>query len=206
MPARKAWIAGLVAVSLWPGNLRAQIPGLPPAAGAFSPATGASALGGLGGAGSAGSALGGLGGAGAAAQPTTIWSSLGLTSSNLQACQAKICASPFGQMLNSLGTGPVASMTGGFLPSLCPPSPNASQIAAMQGQPGGASAAAAKIQASEANAEGAGGGRRIPGHRRLQSMARSQEGPDLLVAGRPERMCAVRRSPRSTVAVAATRK
>jgi hypothetical protein len=147
MPARKAWIAGLVAVSLWPADLHAQIPGLPPAAGAFSPATGASALGGLGGASSAAPV------AGAAAQPTTIWSSLGLTSSNLQACQAKICASPFGQMLNSLGSGPVAGMTGGFLPSLCPPAPNASQIAAMQGQPGGASAAAAKIQASEANAK-----------------------------------------------------
>jgi hypothetical protein len=91
--------------------------------------------------------------AGAAAQPSTIWNSLGLSSANLQACQAKICASPFGQMLNSLGSGPVASMTGGFLPSLCPPAPNASQIAAMQGQPGGASAAAAKIQASEANAK-----------------------------------------------------
>ena len=124
-----------------------QIPGLPPAAGAFSPATGASALGGLGGAGAAAPA------AGAAAQPTTIWNSLGLSSSSLQACQAKICASPIGQMLNSLGSGPVASMTGGFLPSLCPPAPNASQIAAMQGQPGGASAAAAKIQASEANAK-----------------------------------------------------
>jgi hypothetical protein len=146
MPARRAWIAGLVAVLLWQGDVRAQIPGLPPAAGAFSPATGASALGGLGGAGAAPAA-------GAAAQPSTIWSSLGLTSSNLQACQAKICASPIGQMLNSLGSGPVAGMTGGFLPSLCPPSPNAAQIAAMQGQPGGAAAAAAKIQASEANAK-----------------------------------------------------
>ncbi len=56
-------------------------------------------------------------------------------------------------MLNSLGTGPVAGLTGGFLPSICPPAPNASQIAALQQQPGGASAAAAQIQASEANAK-----------------------------------------------------
>ena len=143
MAARKAWIAGIVAVSFWPVSLRAQIPGLSSPAGAFSPATGASALGGIGGASSAG----------AAAQPSTIWNSLGLSPANLQACRAKICASPFGQMLNSLGSGPVAGMTGGFLPSLCPPAPNASQIAALQQQPGGASAAAAKIQASEANAK-----------------------------------------------------
>ena len=142
MPAQKVWIAGIVAVAFWPTNASAQVP---TGAGAFSPAAGASALSGVGGTGAAPAA--------AAAQPTSIWSSLGLTSSNLQACQAKICASQFGQMLNSLGTGPVASLTGGFLPSLCPPAPNASQIAGLQQQPGGASAAAAQIQASEANAK-----------------------------------------------------
>jgi hypothetical protein len=148
MPARKAWIAGVVAVTFWPMGVQAQIPGLPSGAGAFSPSAGTSALGGLGGSGAAA-----VPSTSSAAQPSSIWSSLGLSSSNLQACQAKICASPFGQMLNSLGTGPVAGMTGGFLPSLCPPAPNASQIAGLQQQPGGASAAAAQIQASEANAK-----------------------------------------------------
>ena len=121
----------------------------PPAGlGGLSPSTGASALGGLPGAGAAG-----LPAAAPAAQPSTIWSFLGLSGSNLQACQAKICASQVGQMLNSLGTGPVAGMTGGFLPSLCPPSLNPSQIAGLQQQPGGAAAAAEQIKASEANAK-----------------------------------------------------
>ena len=64
-----------------------------------------------------------------------------------------MCNAPCGQMLNSMGTGPVAGLTGGFLPSLCPPAPNASQIAALQQQPGGAAAAAAQIKASEADAK-----------------------------------------------------
>jgi len=148
MPARKAWIAGIVAVAFWPVGVHAQVPTVPSGAGAISSPAGASALGGVGGAGSAG-----LPAAATAAQPSTIWSSLGLSSANLQACRAKICASQFGQMLNSMGTGPVAGLTGGFIPPICPPAPNASQIAALQQQPGGASAAAAQIQASEANAK-----------------------------------------------------
>ncbi len=38
-----------------------------------------------------------------------------------RSAMAKLCASQFGQMLGSLATGPMASVTGGFLPSLCPP-------------------------------------------------------------------------------------
>jgi hypothetical protein len=145
MTSRKAWAAGLVAVAVWSPALRAQqVPGVPPI-GAAGGASGAasSALG----------AGGGLGGAATAAQPTTLWSFLGLSSSNLQACQAKICASQLGQMANSMVTGPLGAVTGGFLPALCPP-PTAAQAAALANQPGaGAQAAAAKIQADEAGAK-----------------------------------------------------
>ena len=95
MPARSAWIAGLVAVAFWPTGVQAQIPGLPSGAGALSPAGGASTAGGTGAAGASG-----LPAAATAVQPATIWSSLGITSANLQACQAKICASQVGTMLN----------------------------------------------------------------------------------------------------------
>jgi hypothetical protein len=147
MTSRMAWTAGLVALAVWSPPLRAQVPGVPPigAAGGLSPAAGA--------AGSALGAGGGLGGAATAAQPTTLWSFLGLSSSNLQACGAKFCASPLGQMANSMVTGPLGAVTGGFLPPLCPP-PTAAQAAALANQPGaGAQAAAAKIQASEAGAK-----------------------------------------------------
>jgi hypothetical protein len=56
-------------------------------------------------------------------------------------------------MLNGMMGGPVAGLTGGFLPTVCPPAPGASQIAAMRQQPGGAAAAAGQIQASEAGAK-----------------------------------------------------
>jgi len=56
-------------------------------------------------------------------------------------------------MLNSMATGPVGAMSGGFIPPLCPP-PSPAQIAALQQQsPGGAEATAAKIKASEADAK-----------------------------------------------------
>jgi hypothetical protein len=56
-------------------------------------------------------------------------------------------------MANSMVTGPMAGLTGGFIPPLCPPAPSASQIQQLQQVPGGAQAAAAQIQASEANAK-----------------------------------------------------
>jgi hypothetical protein len=146
MTSRKAWTAGLVALALWPTALRAQIPGVPPLPAAGGAGAATSALG-------AGGGLGGLGGATTAAQPTTLWSFLGLSGSNLQACKAKLCASPLGQMANSMVTGPLGAVTGGFLPPLCPP-PTAAQAAALGNQPGaGAQAAAAKIQADEAGAK-----------------------------------------------------
>ena len=94
------------------------------------------------------------GGAGTpAAAPTTLWSFLGLSSSNLQACRDKFCNCQIGQMFNSLLSGPVGAISGGFICPLCPP-PTAAQIAALANMPnGGAEAAAAKIQASEADAK-----------------------------------------------------
>src|SRR5207248_7281986 len=71
----------------------------------------------------------------------------------LAKCKAHLCASQFGQMLNNLTGGPMAGVTGGFIPPLCPP-PTAAQAAALAAsQPGSAAAAAAAVQASEAGAK-----------------------------------------------------
>src|SRR5271166_580038 len=137
---RKRWVAGLLGLVAF----------CPPAWAQFSP-PGA----GAGAGGAATSALGAGAGAGTpAAAPTTIWSRLGLSSSNLQACRDKICKCQIGQMFNSLLSGPVGAISGGFVCPLCPPAPTAAQIAALEQKPnGGAEAAAAKIQASEADAK-----------------------------------------------------
>jgi hypothetical protein len=145
MSSRKTRVAGLFFLVLVSSSTaRAQIPALPGAAAGGASSAAASGL-----------AAAGTGAAApAAASPTTLWSFLGLSGSNLQSCRAKICASPVGQMLNSTATGPLAAMTGGFIPALCPPAPSASQIAALQAQsPDSAAATAAKIQASEAGAK-----------------------------------------------------
>jgi hypothetical protein len=56
-------------------------------------------------------------------------------------------------MANSAVTGPIGSVTGGFIPSICPP-PSAAQANELaKAQPGSAAAAAAAIQASEADAK-----------------------------------------------------
>src|SRR4051794_8484064 len=138
--SRKVGIAAILSVvALSPGARAQAIPG-----------TGLGAASGLG-----GGAATGLGTAAApVAAPRTIWSFLGLSSSNIHACRDKLCASQLGQMLNSMATGPVAGVSGGFIPPLCPPAPNASQIAALENKPNGAAeAAAAKIKASEADAK-----------------------------------------------------
>ena len=138
---RKRWVAGLLNLFVFAfcSPAWAQIPSLP----------------GLGtGAGAGGAATSALGaGAGTpAAAPTTLWSRLGLSSSNLQACRDKLCSCQIGQMLNSLLSGPVGAISGGFVCPLCPPAPSPAQIAALGQKPnGGAEAAAAKIQASEAD-------------------------------------------------------
>jgi hypothetical protein len=139
---RKRWVAGFLGLVAFCPPAWAQIPSFP----------GAGAGAGAGGA--ATSALGAGAGAGTpAAAPTTIWSRLGLSSSNLQACMSKLCSCQIGQMFNSLLSGPVGAISGGFVCPLCPP-PTAAQIAALANKPnGGAEAAAAKIQASEADAK-----------------------------------------------------
>jgi hypothetical protein len=149
MSSRNTWVAGLLTLVLASATpARAQLPGVGAAPGGASSAASSGLAGAASGlAAPAASPV-------AAASPTTLWSFLGLSGSNLQACKAKICASQLGQMVNSMATGPMAAIAGGFIPPLCPPAPSASQIAALQQQaPGGAQATAAQIQASEANAK-----------------------------------------------------
>ena len=138
---RDTAIAGLLGLTVLSSPASAQIP----------PITGLGTGTGLGGATT--SALG-AGTVAPAASPTTLWGFLGLTPGSLQACKQKLCASQLGQMGNSLLTGPVGAVSGGFIPPLCPPAPSADQIAALEKKPnGGAQAAAAKIKASEADAK-----------------------------------------------------
>lgn len=138
---RKRWVAGLLSLCVFAfcSPAWAQIPSLPGA--------------GAGTGGAAASALGAGAGAPAAA-PRSLWSFLGLSSGNLQACKDKFCSCQIGQMFNSLLTGPMGAVSGGFVSHLCPPAPTPAQIAGLENKPnGGAEAAAAKIQASEADAK-----------------------------------------------------
>ena len=144
MRDRRVWATALVMMATWPMAVRAQIPALPPVAGMAAPGA-ASALGGV-------PAVPAVPAA-AAAPPSTLWSSLGLSKASIHACQAKICASQFGQMLGSFMGGPLQGFTGGFIPSICPSVPTAAQMAGLGNQPGGAAAAAAAIKASEAGAK-----------------------------------------------------
>src|SRR5271169_3551600 len=124
MTSRKPWIAALVGIATLPTLAQAQFP--TPSAGAAS-GLGGSALG-TAGAGAVPAAAS----AAAPAAPRTLWSFLGLSPTSLQnaqttvhACKDKFCQSQFGQMIGSFSSGPVAGLTGGFLPSLCPPAPSA---------------------------------------------------------------------------------
>jgi len=58
-------------------------------------------------------------------------------------------------MVNSFMGGPMAGMTGGFIPSICPPAPSAAALAALANSSGplGAEAVAGKIKQSEADAK-----------------------------------------------------
>ncbi len=141
MSSRKPWVGGLFVLLVASSpNAWAQI---------AAPATGPAAI-----APGLGVGTGVAAATPAAASPTTIWSFFGLSGSNLAACKAKICSSQIGQMLNSMVTGPMGAVTGGFIPPLCPVAPSAAQIAALENSaPGGAAATAAKIKASEADAK-----------------------------------------------------
>ena len=107
MPSRKVWIAGLTAAAIWTPTLRAQTPGAAPGPGAGS------AVGGAGAPGAVPAAAASA--APAAAQPTTLCSLIGLGPA-LAKCKAHLCASQFGQMLNSMVSGPMPGVTGGFIP------------------------------------------------------------------------------------------
>ena len=141
MPSRKACLVGLVLVAIGSPTLYAQVPGLP-AGGAGIPAAG--------GAGAIPGSASGVGSAatGAAGGASGFCANLAAC---VQRCKAKLCASQMGQMLGSLASGPMASVTGGFLPSLCPPP--GSILPGAGAPPGSAASTAAAIQASEANAK-----------------------------------------------------
>lgn len=84
---------------------------------------------------------------GPVAPQRTLWSFLGCSWEQKEACRREICKMPIGQMLNN-ATAPLGAMTGGLLPSFCPQTPSAEQLADK-----GAVGAAAKIQADEAAAK-----------------------------------------------------
>jgi HEAT repeats len=129
MKARKWMWIGLMSVGALPSWSWAQVPagiaagaGLAPAA-AVGPTTAA------------------------AAQPQTLWSWLGISCPQLEACKQKKCATPCGQLLNKM-TMPLTAFTGGVIPGYCPLMPSAAELADQ-----GAVGAAAKIKAEEAQAK-----------------------------------------------------
>jgi hypothetical protein len=148
MTSRKPWIAALVGLMLLPSWADAQFP--TPSAGAAPGSGGAAAPAAV---------------AAAAVVPTTprtLWGFLGLNPTSmqnahtkLQLCRDKFCQSQFGQMLGGFTAGPLAGVTGGFLPSVCPPAPSPATLSALESQSGpmGAEAVAGKIKQSEADAK-----------------------------------------------------
>src|SRR5262249_55087121 len=90
----------------------------------------------------------------AAPAPTTLWSFLGLSVDQMQACKVKVrdclCNCPLGQMLNNT-MKPIGALSGGMLPPFCPVASPADLAKAAQ--PGNSEGAAAKIKAAEAEAK-----------------------------------------------------
>lgn len=83
----------------------------------------------------------------AAAPPQTLWSFLGCSWEQKEECRRHLCTLQCGQMLNN-ATAPLGAVTGGLVPSFCPQTPTAAQLADQ-----GAVGAAAKIKADEAAAK-----------------------------------------------------
>jgi hypothetical protein len=85
----------------------------------------------------------------APAQPMTLWNYLGISHANCQKCRDQCCATPLGQLLNSM-TQPLTFATGGLVQPLCPPkiltAAQAEQLSPEEG-------AAAAIKKSEAEAK-----------------------------------------------------
>jgi HEAT repeat protein len=86
--------------------------------------------------------------AAAPAQPTTLWSFLGLSCDQIAKCKAKICATPLGQLMNN-ATKPMTLFSGGLIGGCCPSGLSQADLAAA-GAGGGAAGA---IQADEAAAK-----------------------------------------------------
>src|SRR5271157_208518 len=148
MSSPKTWAAGLLVLALASSpQTRAQDAGAAAVPGGASTAA-ASGLGAAGGGAATPAA------APAAAAPQSLFGFFGLSSANIHACITKLCNTQLGQTANSLITGPMGAVSGGFIPPLCPPAPTPQQIAALdKAAPGGAAATAAKIKASEADAK-----------------------------------------------------
>src|SRR5271157_5507196 len=111
MSSPKTWAAGLLVLALASSpQTRAQDAGAAAVPGGASTAA-ASGLG----------AAGGGAATPAAAAPQTIWGFFGLSGANVHACIAKLCNTQLGQMANSLVTGPMGAVSGGFITPLRPP-------------------------------------------------------------------------------------
>ncbi len=80
------------------------------------------------------------------AQPTTLWSFLGLGKGQLAACKEKFCQTQLGLMVNNASSG-FSTLSGGLIPQCCPGLPTPADLA----KPG-AEGAAAKVKADEADA------------------------------------------------------
>jgi hypothetical protein len=83
----------------------------------------------------------------AAAEPTTLWSFLGLSKKQKEQCRQKLCQSPCGQFLNKAFL-PMSAFTGGIVPPLCNGLPTPEELADK-----GAVGTAAAIKAEEAQAK-----------------------------------------------------
>lgn len=114
MSSPKPWVAGLLVLATGlVESVQAQIPSAGAAPGGASTAVAA----GLGAAGG-GAASPAAAASPATATPTTLWGFLGLSKTNVHSCIAKLCGSQLGQMANSMITGPMGAISGGFIPPL----------------------------------------------------------------------------------------
>jgi hypothetical protein len=96
-------------------------------------------------------------GSGAAPQKT-IFGCLGLTKANIKGCRDALCASQLGQMMNGMMM-PLSGLTGGVIPTFCPPVLNAAALAdqaALTGGPAGSAGVMAAAAAAQADVAGAG--------------------------------------------------
>ncbi|MBX7103633.1 MAG: HEAT repeat domain-containing protein [Gemmataceae bacterium] len=81
------------------------------------------------------------------AEPTTLWSFLGISKKQKEACLQKKCQTPCGQLMNKAAM-PLTMFTGGIIPPLCNGLPTPEELADK-----GAVGAAAAIKAEEAGAK-----------------------------------------------------